>query len=82
MRQVQLRSDDKELSSCVSDAEAGETVILLREGRPVAQVIPFPATEPDASERLKALDRLDALMKRGVDLGGAWNGRGELYERE
>ncbi len=83
MRQVPLHEEEQQFAALISEAEAGESLTILRQGKPVAQIIPFPevsgATE---AERLAALERLRTLMNRGLDLGGTWNGRDELYDRD
>ncbi len=83
MRQVQLNEDNHQLATLVSEAEAGESVTILRGERPVAQLIPFPeANEPTRAERMAALERLTAIMDKGYDMGLVWNGRDELYDRD
>ncbi len=97
MRQVKLE-EMVDFGTLVGEVEAGgEGVTVMRGGKPVAQVIPFPLPERpiDEAKRLEAVKRLceimDAgapwrrltgLMDQGVDLGGVWNGRDELYERD
>ncbi|WP_263373923.1 type II toxin-antitoxin system Phd/YefM family antitoxin [Granulicella aggregans] len=81
MRQVQL-TDDGQLATLVSEAEAGESITILRGERPVAQIIPFPeAPVAMTADRLAAIEELKAIMDKGYDLGIVWNGREELYER-
>ncbi len=80
MRQVQLHEEEQQFAALVSEAEAGESLTILRGDKPVAQIIPFP-TEATQSERAAARNRLIALMDRGVDMG-VWNGRDELYDRD
>jgi len=83
MRQVQLSEDDHQLTTLVSEVEAGESVTILRGERPVAQIIPVPdANEPTRADRLAALARLTAIMDKGYDMGLVWNGRDELYDRD
>ena len=81
MRQVQIQDDDL-LSALAADAEAGKAVALVRNGQPVAQIIPFPAPTRSREARMAALGRLDALMEKGYDMGLVWNGRDELYDRD
>ncbi|ADW67604.1 type II toxin-antitoxin system Phd/YefM family antitoxin [Granulicella tundricola] len=79
MRQVQLHEEEEQFASLVSEAEAGESLTILRAGKPVAQIIPFPEPAAD-DDGVAAMRRLQALMKQGLDLGGVWNGRDELYD--
>ena len=84
MRQVQLREEEEQFAALVSEAEAGESLTILRGDKPVAQIIPFPVSHnnADEAERQAALKRLRAIMERGYDLGIVWNGRDELYDRD
>lgn len=83
MRQVKLREDDVKFSTLVREVEAAESVTLVRSGRPVAQIVPFPEAKTGlaTAERVAAMERLKAIMDKGYDLGIVWNGRDELYER-
>ena len=82
MRQVQLIEEEKQFASLVSEAEAGESLTILRAGKPVAQIIPFPEDNKTREQRMAALEKLEATMKKGYDLGIVWNGRDELYDRD
>ncbi|CAN5446386.1 hypothetical protein BH10ACI4_BH10ACI4_12050 [soil metagenome] len=85
MRQVQLHEEEHQFAALVSQAEAGESLTILRHGRPVAQIIPFPNstdTVNQHADRQTALRELEALMEKGFDLGIVWNGRDELYDRD
>ena len=86
MRSVQLQDEHMSLAQCISDAEAGETVTLLRGDKPVAQIIPFPnLPKPQRSqeERDASWQALLALMEKGIPMGGfKINSRDELYDRD
>ena len=45
MSAYSIRKEQVELSSLVERAEAGEEVVLSRDGEPVAKIIPFPKSE-------------------------------------
>ncbi len=85
MRQVQLAEAQEHLADLVSEAEGGQRITILREGHPVAEIIPFPdlaEPQPTPEERQAAWERLSALMERGIDLGGfKIESRDELYDR-
>ncbi len=81
MRQVQLLEAAEQFAALIAEAEAGESLTILRAGKPVAQIIPFPQ-QPSEEERLAAGKRLLALIEKGFDLGIKWNGRDELYDRD
>jgi prevent-host-death family protein len=82
MRQVQLHEAEENLAALVAEAEAGESLTILRNGKPVAQIVPFPEPSEPGAERMAALERLDDLMAKGYDMGLVWNGRDELYDRD
>ena len=85
MRQVQLHEEEEQFAALVAEAEAGESLTILRAGRPVAQIIPFPEQSVDTrseDERMQAVSRLKAIMHKGYALGIVWNGRDELYDRD
>lgn len=82
MRQVQLSEAEQQFSALISEAEAGESLTILRGDKPVARIIPFPHDEEREATRLAAAARLDTLMEKGYDMGLVWNGRDELYDRD
>jgi len=85
MRQVQLHEEEQQFAALVAEAEAGESLTILRGGKPVAQIIPFPQQASEThteEERLEGARQLQALMDKGFDLGIVWNGRDELYDRD
>jgi prevent-host-death family protein len=66
-------SGRSELSDLVERAQAGEDITLLRDGKPVARIVPVPAVdEPNERPKvidLKALRALRATMPMS-DLSG------------
>ncbi len=46
MRQVNIHEAKTHLSQLIEAAEAGESIILARAGKPVALLTPLPATAP------------------------------------
>ena len=78
MRQVKLE-EMVDFGTLVGEVEAGgEGVTVMRGGKPVAQVIPFPVPS-DEAKRLEAVARAVAIMDAGYDLGGYKIDRDELY---
>lgn len=69
MREVTLREANQSFSSCIAEVEAGERLVLLRRGRPVAEIIPYTGKKNDPA-RDAARKKLLALMEEGLDLGG------------
>lgn len=55
MAEVGIRELKNEASAVVSRVEAGETIVVTRRGRPVAQLVPVAA--PPAVQRLLAEGR-------------------------
>ena len=85
MRQVQLQEVEEHAADLIAHAEAGESITILKAGRPIAQIIPFPDSAPEVfseAERQAARAELKAITARGYDLGVVWNGRDELYDRD
>jgi prevent-host-death family protein len=81
MRRVSLREANQNFSSCVAEVEAGESLILVRRGKPVARIVPFSEEEPRDPKHEAAVKKLAAFLKEGVDLGGIKVNREELYDR-
>jgi prevent-host-death family protein len=81
MRRVSLREANQNFSSCVAEVEAGESLILVRRGKPVARIVPFSEEEPRDLKHEAAVKKLAAFLKEGIDLGGIKVNREELYDR-
>ena len=69
MRHVSLREANQNFSSCIAEVEAGERLVLLRRGKPVAEIVPYTGSRPDP-KREAVRKQLLALMDEGLDLGG------------
>lgn len=69
MRQVSLREANQNFSAYIAEVEAGEELVLMRRGKPVAEIIPYSASKPDP-KREAARKKLLAIMDKGLDLGG------------
>ena len=69
MRHVSLREANQNFSSCIAEVEAGERLVLLRRGKPVAEIIPYTNSKADP-KREAARKQLLAIMDQGLDLGG------------
>lgn len=77
---VTLRDANQSFARCIREVEAGEEVIVTRNGKPVARIIPASRVRALTPEQEAAWERLEAEMNHGWRLGGAFN-RDELYER-
>jgi len=63
MATVGVRDLKARLSEYLDRAEAGETVVITRNGRPVGRLVPEPRTVDE---------RLEAMIRDGTII---WNGR-------
>jgi prevent-host-death family protein len=81
MRKVSLREANQNFASCVAEVESGQSLILLRRGKPVARMVPFEEESPRDPVHDAAVKKLAAFLKKGVDLGGVKVNREELYDR-
>ena len=79
MRRVSLREANQKFATCIAEVEAGERLVLLRRGKPVAEIIPYSKrVDP---KREAARKELIALMRKGVRMGGVPPTRDEMHER-
>jgi prevent-host-death family protein len=80
MRRVSLREANQNFSSCIAEVESGERLILLRRGKPVAEIIPYSKKRLDP-RREAARRELIAIMREGIPMGGVPPTRDEMHER-
>ena len=80
MRRVSLREANQNFSACIAEVEAGERLVLLRRGKPVAEIVPYTKKKLDPV-REAARKRLMAIMREGIPLGGVAPTRDEMHER-
>jgi len=71
---------NRRFSEILGQAVRGETVIITRRGKAVAQLVPFGRPPADES-REPAWDRLIATLEEGLPLGRACLDRDTLYDR-
>ena len=79
MRTVTAEEAEQSFEDCLASAEAGEEVIITREGKPTAVLRPYPPPErgtsppetpvPTPQERQAAVERAIARLKEGLPLG-------------
>ncbi len=81
MRQVSLREANQNFSSCIAEVEAGERLVLLRRGQPVAEIIPYKEKGKLDPEREATRARMLASMRKGIPMDGKPLTRDEIYER-
>jgi prevent-host-death family protein len=75
-----LREANQKFSSCIAEVESGESLVLVRRGKPVARIVPYKREERDL-KHVAAVSDLAAFLKKGLDLGGIRVNRDELYDR-
>jgi prevent-host-death family protein len=78
MRSVTAREANHAFSRILRAAEGGETVVITRRGEPVAIIAPYQGTD---SERERAIERVVAMMRKGLPIGGRRFSRDEMHER-
>lgn len=62
MRLVSVREANQNFSRLIAEVEKGETVLITKNGKPVAQVRPQPANAMDDPEWRAALEALLASL--------------------
>lgn len=58
MRTVSIRDANQNFSRLIKEVEAGETVVITRQGKPVAELKPRPASRLDDPQVRAAYERL------------------------
>ena len=81
MRRVSLREANQNFSSCIAEVEAGERLVLLRRGKPIAEITPYCARKRVDPKRDAALRDFIAIMEEGIPMGGVPPTRDEMHER-
>ena len=66
MREVQSSDAKAHLPQILDEVERGETIIITRHGRPIAQIV--PKADNRAAETRKAMDRIAAFRQTMPDL--------------
>jgi prevent-host-death family protein len=67
MREISVREANQNFSQVIAAAEGGETIVVTKNGRPVARISPQPedrAGDPEWRARFAALEE-SLRMKRG-----------------
>lgn len=80
MERITLQEAEHNLAKYIMAVEHGETLIILKHDKPVAQLMPYP-TRQLSSEQIAARKRTLERMKRGFSLGGVCPNRDSLHER-
>ncbi len=78
-RAITAREATQAFARILKEAEAGQSLVITRRGRPGAVLSPYPPLhQPD---REAAIERIVALMCEGLALGGRRFSRDEMHER-
>ena len=72
------REANQAFSRILKAAEDGESVVITRRGEPVAMIGPYRARD---RERERAVERVVAMMRTGLPIGGRRFSRDEMHER-
>jgi len=81
MKRVTAREANQSFSRILSEAEAGEEIVITRHGKPVATLRPYPGHASDAEFRA-AVQHAIHLMDNAPALGTAKRfTREEMHER-
>ena len=79
MRSVTAREANQSFSRILSEAEAGEEIVITRHGKPVATLRSYRVSE-QGIDRQAALERAIKLMENAPAVGGGAFSRNEIYE--
>ncbi len=78
-RTITLREANQSFARCVREVEAGEELIITRNGRPVARLVPEKRVLTPEQEA--AWQRTKQRMEQGWDIGAGPLDRDALHER-
>jgi prevent-host-death family protein len=79
MRSITAREANQTFTRILKEAEAGQSLVITRRGKPVAVLSPYPP--PRRHDREAAIERIVALMREGLALGDRRFSRDEMHER-
>ena len=80
MKTVSARDANQSFSKLLGDVENGEEVVITKRGTPVAKIVPYKGRAM-TPEREAALERLMALLDKGLPFNGRRFTRDEMHER-
>jgi prevent-host-death family protein len=81
MKTLTLRDANQTFARCVREVEAGEEIVITRNGTPVARLSPVSNRRVLTADQQAALDRLNAAMEKGWPIGAGPLDRDALHER-
>ena len=80
-RQITLREANQRFAQCVRAVEAGEELVITRNGTPVAKLVPIAGRRVLTPEQEAARIRARTIMEEGWDIGAGPLDRDALHER-
>jgi prevent-host-death family protein len=81
MKTMTLRDANQSFARCIREVEAGEEIVITRNGTPVARLSPISERRVLTAEQQAALERLEAAMEKGWPIGAGRIDRDALHER-
>jgi prevent-host-death family protein len=78
---VTLREANQSFARCVREIEAGEEIVITRNGKPVARLMPVSGQRVLTPRQAAAWRRLRAAMEEGLPIGAGPLDRDALHER-
>jgi prevent-host-death family protein len=78
---LSLRDANQTFARCIREVEAGEEIVITRNGTPVARLLPVNKRRVLTPAQQAALERLNAAMDKGWDIGAGPLDRDALHER-
>ncbi len=76
-----LREANQTFARCIREVEAGEDIVITRNGTPVARLSPVNQARVLTPEQQAAWERMKAAMEEGWDIGAGPLDRDALHER-
>jgi prevent-host-death family protein len=76
-----LRDANQTFARCIREVEAGEEIVITRNGTPVARISPVNQRRVLTPKQQAALERTCERMEKGWDIGAGPLDRDALYER-
>jgi len=81
MKTLSLRDANQSFARCIREVEAGEEIVITRNGTPVARILPISKRRVLTADQQAALDRTVKRMDEGWHLGPWTFDRAALHER-
>jgi prevent-host-death family protein len=81
MKTLTLRDANQAFARCIREVEAGEEIIITRNGTPVARISPVRTRRVLTAEQQAALERTKRRMQEGWSIGVGPLDRDALHAR-